>query len=188
MKLVILVSVLFGITTRVWGDPGDTLLIQGNNVNVRKGPTESDVVVAKLNEDHELIEIDRKDDWIEVGVAQYDGLTGWVHHSLVRPGSAQGATIAKANPRFDEFNRAFESLNNLIEDEHGMRLFTEAQDLGDGIVQVTATETWLSATKSEQQNNLQTIFDLWNEADGTDLPIAVYVVDQRGNKVTSMSR
>ncbi len=55
-------------------------------------------------------------------------------------------------------------------------------------MEVTATDIWLSAPYTDRQSNLHTIFQLWDAAEGSDLPIAVYVSDINGNQHMSMKR
>ena len=59
--------------------------------------------------------------------------------------------------------------------------------MGDGIVWVTATEVWISASTADQSSSLNTLYKLWRAADGSGLPIAVYVVDANGNVVMKKS-
>ena len=157
-------------------------------MNVRKGPSTDSAVTLKLNRGHELIEFTRQGEWINVGVARTGGKDGWVHRSLVGPNFPGGRTTPQSNPKITLFRDAVTVLNARFRRRTGIDLFTDVEDLGDGIVAVTATDTWLSAPLSDRQGNLSTLFDLWDGADGSGLPIMVRVVDQGGALVMQKAR
>lgn len=96
--------------------------------------------------------------------------------------------IRNANTAYDKFLIAFAELNRKVENITGYRLFTQSRNLGDGMIEVTASDIWLKGTQAEKQANIQTIFNMWDAADGTRLPIAVYVVDKYGNRQMSKTR
>ena len=82
---------------------------------------------------------------------------------------------------------AFSVLNQRVKSQTGGELFSGAEDMGDGILHVTATDTWLSGPADAKASNLNTIYKLWQAADGSGLPIAVWVLDSRGNVVMRKS-
>ena len=78
---------------------------------------------------------------------------------------------------------AFSTLNQRVKSQTGIELFSDAEDIGDGILHVTATDAWLSASTDEQSSSVNTVYKLWQAADGSGLPIAVYVRNARGDIV-----
>lgn len=179
MKLLptVILSLLAG---QVLAAPGDILYTQGDSVNMRESPSASSNIVLKLNKGHELVEFQRKAEWVEVGAAKSNGKSGWISSSLVGKEFLGGATKTSNNPAFNKFKRSFDELNTNIKKQTGITLFTKAENLGDGIVQITATDTWLRAPHADKENSLQTIFKIWDAIEGTGLPIAVYITDENG--------
>lgn len=168
--------------------PGDILYVQGDVVNMREGPSTQHAVVLQLRKGHKLVEFQRQGRWVEVGADRTGGKSGWIHSSLIGNEFIGGATTAPADPKFQKFKAAFDELNARIERKTGLTFFTKAENLGDGIVQVTVTEMWFSAPRADRESNLRTIFQLWDAAEESGLPIAVYVVDNHGNQRMSMKR
>lgn len=185
-----IIATIFGIliASHVFAAPGDILYVHGDVVNMREGPSTSSGIVLKLQKGHKLVEFQRKGKWVEVGADRTGGKSGWIHSSLIGNQFLGGSTKAPADPKFKKFKDAFNELNARIKRKTGITFFTKAENLGDGIVQVTATDTWLSAPQSDRESNLRTIFQLWDAAEGSGLPIAVYVVDKYGNQRMSMKR
>lgn len=187
MKLLpaVILSLLAG---QVLAAPGDILYIHGDDVNMRKAPSTSSDIVLKLSKGHKLVEFQREGAWVEVGADRTEGKSGWVSSSLVGKEFLGGSTKAPANPVFDKFQSAFNKLNAQLEKQTGITLFTKAENLGDGIIQITATNTWLSSKQSDKERNLLAIFQLWNEIEASGLPIAVYIVDKSDVRQMTMKR
>ena len=82
---------------------------------------------------------------------------------------------------------AFSILNQRVKSQTGIELFSDAEDMGDGILYVNATNTWLSGSTAEKTSSLNTVYKLWKAADGSGLPIAVHVRDAKGNTVMKKS-
>lgn len=184
------IATILGIVVagHVFATPGDILYVHGDVVNMREGPSTTSGIVLKLQKGHKLVEFQRKEKWVEVGADRTGGKSGWIHSSLIGKQFLGGSTKAPANSKFEKFKVAFNELNARIKRKTGITFFTEPEDLGDGIVQVTATDTWLGAPQSDRESNLRTIFQLWDAAEASGLPIAVYVVDKYGNQWMSMKR
>ena len=169
--------------------PGDILYVQGKVANMREGPSTQRPIVLQLERGQQLLEFQRKGNWVEVGADRTGGKSGWIHSSLVgNQLTAGGPSAPSADAKFQRFQAAFDALNASVEQRSGVRLFTKAENLGDGMVQVTATDRWLNAPRADQKSSLKTVFQMWDAADGSGLPIAVYVVDERGNQRMSMKR
>ena len=166
---------------------GNRLLVQGNAVNVREAPSTNAAIVLQLNLGHELLEIRRSGDWVNVGIARTDGKDGWVHASLVGAYSPGGGIVVPPDPKFDKFLQALWGINYLAK-TMGFDLFIGAENLGDGIINVTTTDVWLSTPNDIRHDNLNTLFNLWDAAEGTGLPILVRIVDGRGRVVMEKGR
>ena len=82
---------------------------------------------------------------------------------------------------------AFSVLNQRVKSQAGVALFSGAEDMGDGILHVTATDAWLSGSAGEKASSLNAVYNLWQAADGSGLPIAVWILDSRGNVVLTKS-
>ena len=93
-----------------------------------------------------------------------------------------------ATDKFQKFMAAFDKLNTNIKSKMDLVYFTKAEELGDGIIQITATDEWVNMPKTEKENTLRIIFKLWDKAEGSGLPIAVYIVDKNDNQHLSMYR
>lgn len=177
-----------GISSAVLAGTGDKLYVQKSGVNVRTGPGTNYRVLMTLNKGHELIEFLRDGKWVNVGIARTGGKDGWIHASLVGRTSSGGTTTAPPDPRFDAFVRDVEKLNDKVEPVAGYRFFTRVENLGDGIVQLTADDRWLAAPKADRESNLDTLFKLWDAHEASRLPIAVYIVDSDGDTVMRKAR
>ena len=162
--------------------PGNTLYIHGSVVNLREGPSTDTDVIIQLKKGHKLMEFGRQGNWVEVGVEKTGGKSGWIQSSLVGKEFKGGSSKAPHDADFENFKKAFNELNNKIRRQTGYTFFTNVENMGDGIVQVTASDIWLSAPRSDREGNLQTIFNMWEAAEKSDLPIAVTVVDKHGNQ------
>lgn len=84
--------------------------------------------------------------------------------------------------KVSQFRERVYILNNII----GTTLFYNIKDLGDGIVQLTATDLWvLVGTPSDKAGNVHTLFKLWKAVEGSGLPVAVYIVNSNGRTMMS---
>lgn len=180
--------VLLSAAPNILAATGDTIYVQKARVNLREGPSTQQAVVMQLSVGQRLLEFGRKGDWVQVGVERTGGKTGWIHSSLVGPRAVSNGTSFPVSAAFKRFKAAFDALNEKVRKQTGLTFFTGADDLGDGIIQITATETWLSGPKSDRESNLRTVFNMWDAADNSSLPIAVYVIDRNGNHRMSMTR
>jgi len=75
---------------------GDPLLVTGNNVNVRAGPSTDAGILARVGTDEPATELRRLGDWVEVALPGQDVL-GWIHGSLLTP-APQPAAVQQPAP------------------------------------------------------------------------------------------
>lgn len=162
-------------------DIGDKLYISKAGVNIRSSPSEESSIVVRVDKGHVLIEFSTSDSWINVGVDRTGGKSGWVKKSDVSYKCIEGGSQAPYDPKFDKFFLAVEILNDNVEKRIGQKFFSKVENLGDGMVSLTPTAIWLQGDEKSKKKNLHTIFTLWESAEGTGLPVAVYIVDRGGN-------
>ena len=148
-KLVIIFGYLLAVN--VLAAPGDSLNILGDNVNVRKGPSIKQPVVIKLQKGHRVVELKRQGEWVEIEIDKTGDKTGWIHSSLI--GQKTNITPEKvtAKDKFQTFMAAFDELNTNIKSKMGLVYFTSAEELGNGIIQIKATDTWVNLPKPEKE-------------------------------------
>jgi len=157
------------------------LYAMSDGVEIRESASPSAAVLVTVNNGHELVEISRESRWVQVGVAR-TGKVGWVPISKTDTVRHGGKTTTPLTKAFQEFETAFQRLNDRVRANTGVTFFTKAEDLGDGILQVTATDLWISGPQSAKESNVATINALWKAAND-DLPVMVQVVDRRGETV-----
>jgi hypothetical protein len=180
MKQIILIIVNLTVVSLLSGKMGDTLYVLENVVDLKKEATNSSSTLIQLNRGHKLLEISREGEWVEVGAEKTGGKIGWLRISETSSTIPQGEKKKYKTAEFKVFEKAFWKLSNGIEKQSGLKFFTDAEYMGDGIVKIVATDVWLSAPKDMRQGNLQTIYDMWKASEGSGLPIAVYVYDSNG--------
>lgn len=72
--------------------PGDALMVTGDGVNVRAGPSTQDSIRMRVYSGQQVIELERQGEWVRAEIAGANGEEGWIHGSLVAP--AGGAPLA----------------------------------------------------------------------------------------------
>ena len=253
-------------------DPGDTLVVTGDDVNVRVGPSTNARVKMRVFQAQQVMELQRLGDWVRAEIAGTAGQDGWIHGSLLAPpDGAQVARPAAAPPvppaegvpapsvagslvaapaepaGIDEplptatrplttsqppaavaavtaapdaelripdaatarpaaiepaaapsgdgdpadlarFRQSVDYLNSRAVSVAGVDLFTTVEAVGDGIVQVAATEAWSSIPPAGRQSYVNTLLDRWAAARGHGGPISVQIVDADGQVLLESTR
>jgi Bacterial SH3 domain len=86
--------------------PGDALLVTGDNVNLRSGPSTATAVKMRVRRQQLVVEVERHADWARVEIVGSGGDEGWIHGSLLaRPdGQRLASPIAQAAtaPKLEE--------------------------------------------------------------------------------------
>ena len=68
---------------------GDALIVTGDGVNVRAGPSADAAIRMRVHRDQQVIELQREGSWVRAEIAGTDGEEGWIHSSLLaRPDKA----------------------------------------------------------------------------------------------------
>ena len=166
--------------------PGRKLFAKHDALVVRESANDSASTLLSVDRGHELVEISRQKGWVEVGVAR-TGKIGWVPISSTTLTQTSGGTRTPETDKFRKFMAAFSTLNQRVKSQTGIELFSDAEDMADGILHVTATDAWLSGSIDEKSSSLNAVYNLWQAADGSGLPIAVHVRDAKGNIVMRKS-
>jgi hypothetical protein len=280
--LVFLVMATFS-TVSADAASGDRWTINGDNVNLRRGPDTGHEIKRQLSRRQQVIERGRQGDWRHVEIVGDDGLLGWVHKSLLRgdsaiAGAAHVATPSgrapdprpkapvevrkafkdktpprpalpvetidpeavleqmrgyvqrrdklpkdPATPRIghsgreiispvpirkpgdqsrvptelvlasspdvagidldamEQFRDSVSYLNSRAWSVAGIKLFSEIEPVGGGVVQVKTTKDWFEVPKIGQTSYLNTLVDRWSSAKADGAPAGVMLVDPRGD-------
>ena len=75
---------------------GDTLVVTGDAVNVRFGPSTNTRIRQRVARDQQVMELQREGDWVRVEIVDGEGREGWIHGSLLAPRG--GEPLAAAPP------------------------------------------------------------------------------------------
>jgi len=195
--LLYLLALCFLLPFTAKAGPGDELVIVSSLVNMRAGPSMDEQVILRLAQDRRLVEIRRSGNWVEVYTDSTKTASGWVYSSLVGSVEQDISTTEKdaglaqsrvVNTVFELFLLAFAELNERIRRENGTDYFLNASELGNGSIQVTASEVWLQKSMQEKQEDLVEIFEIWAAAVEEGMSISVDIIDGDGDKSMSMLR
>ena len=80
---------------------GDALIVTGDNVNVRAGPSADAAIRMRVHSGQQVIELQREGSWVRAEIAGTDGQEGWIHSSLLAAprGAEQTETEAPPEPQ-----------------------------------------------------------------------------------------
>ncbi len=163
--------------------PGDILYVQVDVANMRQGGSLKHPVINWLKKGHMVTEIQRKGEWVEV-IADWEKMqTGWIHSSIVSNKFVGNESDENNNYKFTEFKKIFKDFNASSKLYSGRKLFVDVNDLGDGIIEIVATNFWLN-----EKTNMTYIHSLLNEIGEDSFPIAIHIVDQNGKRHMSIIR
>lgn len=207
--------------------PGDTLVVTGDDVNVRVGPSSNARVKMRVYQDQQVMELQRQGDWVRAEIGGSGGQDGWIHGSLLAPpdgervarppaappgspaegsmvaappaepaGTSEPAAIEPAAapsgdgdpPDLERFRQSVDYLNSRALSVAGVGLFTTVETVGDGVVQVAATDAWSTIPPAGQQSYANTLLDRWAAARGHGGPISVQIVDPDGQVLLERTR
>jgi uncharacterized protein YgiM (DUF1202 family) len=79
-------------------DTGDALLVTGNGVNVRAGPSEDAAVRMRVHRGQQVIELQREGSWVRAEIAGTGGQEGWIHSSLLAEPAEEADQAETAPP------------------------------------------------------------------------------------------
>jgi hypothetical protein len=75
---------------------GDALVVTGDAVNLRFGPSTNTRVRQRVARDQRVMELQREGDWVRVEIVGGDGREGWIHGSLLAPPGGEPLAAAPA--------------------------------------------------------------------------------------------
>jgi len=73
---------------------GDTLVVTGDAVNLRFGPSTNTRIRQRVARDQQVMELQREGEWVRVEIVDSDGREGWIHGSLLAPPGAEPLAAA----------------------------------------------------------------------------------------------
>lgn len=183
-----------------WAASGDLLVVTGDRVNVRSGPSTDAQVQTRLTRDQQVTEIERQGDWVRVEIERADGgEEGWIHGSLLAategtaeepsPGVPEPAVgpAAADLPGMARFRESVTYLNSRAQQVAGVDLFTSVQPVGAGVVQVSITDDWATVPPAGQRSYLNTLVDRWAAAQASAGPVSVQIIDSAGTVIMEKS-
>lgn len=200
------VGVLFA--TVALAASGDALLVTGSNVNVRAGPSTEAGVLIRVGQNEPAIERMRQEAWVEVDLPNQD-VRGWIHDSLLTGTTSEPTAVpldgelpttpvvaTETGPERTEvavteipapesiplrtFRSEVEYFNNRAVAAAGVDLFSGVAPLGEGGVQVVATDAWTTMSAPGQRSYLNALFVRWQAAAGGTQPLHLEIVDANG--------
>lgn len=193
MFRVFFIWFIFLFCNPVFAETGDQLIVEDDLVNLREGPSQENAVLRRLEKNTGLIEINRKDSWIEVRVNSESAITGWIHSSLVKKIVIE-KPVEKAGKEdllaiaFKKFRKEFEKMSARLELEYGNPVFTSVEYAGNGAIRVVATDVWLDYNRVLREKHLADIFSLWDKEVGVGLPASVDIVNDKNERFLFMYR
>jgi Bacterial SH3 domain len=86
-----------------------------------------------------------------------------------------------------QFRATVSELNDRALAAAGVDLFTGVRVLGDGVVQVTATDAWTVVPEGGQQSYMNALLGYWLAAAGSERPLRLQIVDHTGQVLGEQS-
>ena len=150
---------------------GDILVLGAEESPLLVQPATESRKVATLKKGAEMMERRRQAGWVYV-IALEEGEAGWVPLSAIdwKEEEASGDALKT-------FLLEFTPLNNNLETYLGEKPFARAEDVGKGLLRITANDKWLA--EGRHHPNLNIIFEIWGRVNGARA-VAVSVVDSAG--------
>lgn len=209
MKIIAALPVLLlAGTAIVLAEVGDIHTVGTNTAQVRETPDKNGKPVEKLSQGAEVMEMDVKGEWYEIYVASSD-LSGWIHVSTLKLLGAGGDSVAtddstatkpaaaKPAPRIKittvgKSTDAIKAIRKVIIKRNANKValkgyapYISAEDIGDGKLQVTVTDSFTKRSKGEMLANLIVIHTSWKKSYDNAQVIAV---DADGNEIYKYPR
>ena len=196
---------------------GAALVVAGDVVNVRERPELGASVVRQVHRDEQVVELARQGDWVQVklpdrattgwihgsllaaaasGPAAPQPPAPAAPVAEAQPGDAAGQAQAEQMAAISDpatagavarFRETVSNLNERALTAAGVDLFTDVKALGDGVVQVTATDAWTVVPEGGQQSYMNALFGYWQAAAGDGQPLRLQVVDRTGQVLREQS-
>lgn len=191
---------------------GDALIVQGDGVNVRSGPSGDAAVRMRVHRHQQVIELQREGRWVRAEIAGTDGQEGWIHSSLLAPPEGEPAAgegaAALAPPtapperpavvplqvepaagpdrglgELAQFRETVSYLNRRALALAGADLFAEVKPGPGGVMRVVATDNWSTLPPAGRQSYANTLLDRWAAAKVSAGPVVLQILDPSGEVV-----
>ena len=88
----------------------------------------------------------------------------------------------------EHFRDSVSYLNSRAWSVAGIKLFSEIEPIGGGVVQVKTTDDWFEVPKIGQTSYLNTLVDRWSSAKADGAPAGVMLVDPKGDLLMHQSK
>ncbi|MGI9491440.1 MAG: SH3 domain-containing protein [Geminicoccaceae bacterium] len=88
----------------------------------------------------------------------------------------------------EEFRDSVSYLNNRAWSVAGIKLFSEIEPIGGGVVQVKTTNDWFDVPEIGQKSYLNTLLDRWSSAKADGGPAGIMLVDAEGDLLMHQTR
>ncbi|MGI9499028.1 MAG: SH3 domain-containing protein [Geminicoccaceae bacterium] len=88
----------------------------------------------------------------------------------------------------EDFRDSVSYLNSRAWSVAGIKLFSEIEPIGGGVVQVKTTKDWFDVPKIGQTSYLNTLVDRWSTAKADGAPAGVMLVDPKGELLMHQSK
>ncbi|MEM7021279.1 MAG: SH3 domain-containing protein [Pseudomonadota bacterium] len=90
--IIIRIAVAVLLATPAVAAVGDVLIVTGDGVNVRVGPSGDSAIRLRVSRDRQVIELQREGSWVRVEISGTTGQEGWIHSSLLAEPSEAAAS------------------------------------------------------------------------------------------------
>jgi uncharacterized protein YgiM (DUF1202 family) len=191
---------------------GDALVVTGDGVNVRAGPSGDAVIRMRVHSGQQVIELQREGSWVRAEIAGTDGREGWIHSSLLArpagspepPETAAAPAAAPEQPvplqiepaagpagdlgEIARFRETVSYLNERATALAGADLFAEVRPGSEGAMQVVTTEAWASVAPAGRQSYANTLLDRWAATKVSAGPAVLQIVAPGGEVVMEKTR
>ena len=88
----------------------------------------------------------------------------------------------------ETFRDSVSYLNNRAWSVAGIKLFSEIEPVGGGVVQVKTTDDWFEVPEIGQKSYLNTLLDRWSSAKADGGPAGIMLVDAQGDLLMHQTR
>jgi len=156
------------------------IYVKAEVANLLQHPALESRALWKLKKGQQLTQVARSGTWIKVIADDIEDKRGWIHASLVgksKPNQQSKAIIQQQ--ALSAFLNYFELFNVEIKLLKGTTYFENVEYLDHGVIQVTATDIFLSAPDLYKKKYVEKITQKWLALrDG--FPAVVRIVDAEG--------
>lgn len=101
---------------------------------------------------------------------------------------------------FEKFSNSFNLFKDKRISKTGSPQFSNVNNRGDGVLHISVTDDWLTASHQDKKKDLKQIFDMWSSArankysavylmdNKSSIPVAIYIRDKKGKIHTAVRK